>query len=109
MPVAKSIDLADVIVTTSVLRGRWKTAILAHLAQRPFRFAALHREIGAVSEKVLAQSLRDLEAEGIIIRTVEAVVPPRVEYAMSPYGRTLCDVVAKMAAWGKRHARRKTT
>ena len=102
----RRIDLDDVKITTAVLQGRWKTTILARLADGPLRFAALRRAVGGVSEKVLARALRDLEAEGLVSRTVEDVVPPRVEYAMTDYGRTLCDVVAGMAAWGKEHGRR---
>lgn len=106
-PSVRRINLDDLKVTTAALHGRWKTTILACLAHQPYRFAALRREIGGVSEKVLTQALRDLEAEGLIVRTVEEGAPSRVEYAMSDEGRSLCAVVAAMAAWGKRHARRR--
>jgi DNA-binding HxlR family transcriptional regulator len=97
------VDLDDLRLTTDVLGGRWKSTILACLARRPYRFGELRRAVGGISEKVLIQSLRDLEAERLISRTVEAVVPPRVEYAMTAHGRSLCDLVVAMAEWGRHH------
>ena len=100
---ALAVDLDDLQLTATILGGRWKTTILACLSRGPHRFAALRREIGGISEKVLIHALRDLEAAGLITRTVEAVVPPRVEYAMSDHGMSLCEVVQAMASWGRHH------
>jgi len=99
----ETVDLADLQLTAMVLGGRWKTTILACLTREPMRFAALRRQIAGISEKVLSHALRDLEAEGLVTRTVEEVVPPRVTYAMSPHGRSLCDAVLAMARWGGHH------
>ncbi|HET9623686.1 MAG TPA: helix-turn-helix domain-containing protein [Kofleriaceae bacterium] len=99
------IDLADLQAATAVLHGRWKTTILFYLAAEPLRFGALRRAIGTISEKVLIQQLRELERDRVVSRHVEATVPPRVEYALTPHGRTLCDVVESMAGWGRKHRR----
>jgi DNA-binding HxlR family transcriptional regulator len=69
------------------------------------RFAALRRSIGGVSEKVLTQHLRELEADRIIDRRVVPSVPPLVEYSLSAHGRTLCDIIQGLAAWGAHHRR----
>jgi DNA-binding HxlR family transcriptional regulator len=97
------VDLDVLQATAAAIGGRWKTSILACLARGPHRFAALRRAIGGISEKVLIQALKDLEADHLITRTVEAVVPPRVEYAMTDHGRSLCDLVRAMAEWGETH------
>lgn len=99
------VRLEDLEVATAVLHGRWKTTILYHLAQQPLRFGALRRAVGGISEKVLISQLRELEADAIVSRRVEDTVPPRVEYAMTAHGRTLCAVVEAMAAWGVAHRR----
>lgn len=99
------VNLADLQRTTAVLHGRWKTTILFHLAREPHRFGALRRAVDGVSEKVLIQQLRDLEAERIVSRHVMDAVPPRVEYALTAHGKSLCEVVEAMAAWGGLHRR----
>jgi DNA-binding HxlR family transcriptional regulator len=99
------VNLADLQIATDVLQGRWKTTILYHLARAPHRFGALRRAVVGISEKVLIQQLRDLEAERLVSRTVEQTVPPRVEYTLTAHGRTLCDVVERMARWGGAHRR----
>lgn len=103
----KPVDLEDLQATAAAIGGRWKTSILACLVERPRRFADLRRAVGGISEKVLIQALRDLEAERLISRRVEAAVPPRVEYAMTDHGRSLCDLVWAMANWGRAHRRSK--
>jgi DNA-binding HxlR family transcriptional regulator len=97
----------DLQATIAAINGRWKTKILQCLAQRPYRFAALRRAVGDISEKVLMQALRDLEADLLISRTVEDAKPPRVEYAMTDHGHSLCDIVASLERWGKSHRRLK--
>lgn len=99
------VNLDDLQAATEVLHGRWKTTILYHLARSPLRFGALRRAVEGISEKVLIQQLRDLEADQIVSRHVEETVPPRVEYRLTAHGRTLCDVVETMARWGGAHRR----
>jgi DNA-binding HxlR family transcriptional regulator len=93
-------------VTLGVIGGRWKVLILFHLRDETLRFAALRRKIPGVSERMLAQQLRELEGEGIVRRQVYPEVPPRVEYSLTDYGRTLRPITALMCAWSKEHMRR---
>jgi DNA-binding HxlR family transcriptional regulator len=99
------VDPEDLKLATSVIRGRWKTMILFHLARSPLRFGALRRAVAGISEKVLIEHLRQLESDRIVSRSVEATVPPHVEYAMTPHGRSLCKVIEALAAWGGSHRR----
>ncbi|HEU4410330.1 MAG TPA: helix-turn-helix domain-containing protein [Polyangiaceae bacterium] len=97
--------VADLKLASAAIGGKWKPAILACLVAGPRRFGALRRAVGGVSEKVLAQHLRELEADGIVNRLVRHTVPPEVEYSISRHGLSLCDVVEQMASWGAKHRR----
>ena len=82
------------------LEGRWKLVILFHLfGGRIKRFSELERAIPAVSQKMLAQQLRALEADGIVRRVVHPQVPPKVEYALTPWGEELCPVLDALLNW----------
>lgn len=87
--------------TLRVIGGRWKPLILYHLRAQPQRFNALRRLMPTVTQRVLTQNLRELEADGIVSRTVIDLVPPHVEYAFTPRGRTLLPVLDAMAEWGE--------
>lgn len=91
----------------NVLGGKWKPVIYWHLIESTKRFSDLEKLIPAVSQKMLTQHLRDLEREGVIERTIHPVVPPKVEYALSDYGKTLIPVLEVMCAWGENHNERK--
>ncbi|MFC5406482.1 winged helix-turn-helix transcriptional regulator [Cohnella soli] len=90
-----------------VMGGKWKPMILWNLAESAKRFSDLEKLIPDVSQKMLAQHLRDLEHEGIIERTVYPTNPPKVEYSFSEYGKTLLPVAEVMCAWGDNHNERK--
>ncbi|TCZ73245.1 transcriptional regulator [Paenibacillus albiflavus] len=90
-----------------VLSGKWKPMILWHLIESKKRFNDLEKLIPDVSQKMLSQHLRDLEREGIVDRMVYPAIPPKVEYSLSEYGRTLIPVVEVMCAWGKNHNKQK--
>jgi DNA-binding HxlR family transcriptional regulator len=92
--------------TLDVIGGKWKALILFWLRDRVCRFGELRRRIPDVSERMLTQQLRELEGHGIVHRKVYAVVPPKVEYSLTPYGRTLCPITELMCAWGKKHIKR---
>jgi DNA-binding HxlR family transcriptional regulator len=92
--------------TLGVIGGKWKVLILFWLRDRTCRFGELKRQIPGVSERVLAQQLRELEADGIVRREVFPEVPPRVEYSLSDYGQTLRPITDLMCAWGKAHMTR---
>lgn len=89
-----------VATTVAVIGSKWKLLILRNLMARPWRFNELKRDIAGISQKVLTDSLRALEADGIITRTVYAEVPPRVEYALSPVGESMRPIIAAMEQWG---------
>ena len=86
-----------------VIGGRWSLIALYWLAQESQRFNDLRRLMPAISQKVLAATLRDLEREGMIVRTVIPDKPPKVAYAISDYGRTVCPLMHAARAWGRSH------
>ncbi|WP_018898847.1 helix-turn-helix domain-containing protein [Rhizobium sp. 2MFCol3.1] len=87
--------------TLSFLDGKWKGVILFHLMEGTLRFNELRRKLPSVTQRMLTKQLRELEECGLVSRTVFAVVPPRVDYALTPLGRTLKPVIAALAAWGE--------
>jgi|SRR6187402_172899 len=85
-----------------VLEGRWKLVILFQLfGAKIRRFSELERAIPGVSQKMLIQQLRQLEADGVVTRIVYAEVPPRVEYHLTEWGQTLCPVLDKLLTWAE--------
>lgn len=86
-----------------MLEGRWKLLILFHLfGGTVMRFSDLERAIPAVSQKMLIQQLRQLEQDGIVLRTVHAQVPPKVEYQMTPWGQSLCPALDELLTWAEK-------
>jgi DNA-binding HxlR family transcriptional regulator len=82
---------------------KWSVLIIIMLAQRPHRFSELKRAIGGVSQRMLTLSLRGLERDGLVKRTVFPVVPPRVEYELTPLGRSLHSSVRALGEWARAH------
>ncbi|MFN2449203.1 MAG: winged helix-turn-helix transcriptional regulator [Candidatus Baltobacteraceae bacterium] len=83
---------------------KWTVLIVGLLAQaRVMRFNELKRAIVGISQKMLTQTLRDLERDGLVQRTIFPQVPPRVEYALTPLGRTLCGPIGELARWANDH------
>ncbi|MEU0302661.1 helix-turn-helix domain-containing protein [Streptomyces sp. NPDC006175] len=90
-----------------VVSGKWKGLILWELdAHRVRRFAELRRGLPGVSEKMLTQHLREMEADGLVHREVYAEVPPRVEYSLTEHGHTLNQALGPLGAWGVERMRR---
>jgi len=89
--------------TLDIIGGRWKVLILHELFQGVKRFNELHRSLNGVTQKMLTQQLRELEDAGIIHREVYPQVPPKVEYSLTPLGRTLEPILDAMHAWGQRY------
>ncbi len=86
-----------------VVGGKWKMLILWRLMQDQHRYGVLRRAVGGVTDKVLVQQLRQLEADGLVRRTEYAEVPPRVEYALTERGRTLTPLLQQLSDWGEQH------
>ena len=85
-----------------MLEGRWKMIILFHLfGQRMMRFSDLERAIPAISQKMLIQQLRKLEADGIVHRIVHHQVPPKVEYCLTEWGEKLCPALDALLLWAE--------
>ncbi len=90
-----------------VIGGKWKMPILWRLDTRIFRYNELRRELAGVSHKRLTQQLRELEQHGLITRTVHPVVPPHVDYAITPLGRTTVPIIAALRTGGAAYRRRR--
>ncbi len=86
-----------------LIADRWTMIVIKALADGIQRYGVLHREIGGISQKMLTQTLRSLERDGLVVRTVYPVVPPKVEYALTPLGQTLTEPLAAIATWAERH------
>jgi DNA-binding HxlR family transcriptional regulator len=82
---------------------KWSVLIIIMLAERARRFSELKRSIGGISQRMLTLSLRGLERDGLVKRTVFPVVPPRVEYELTPLGRSLHAPVSALGAWARSH------
>ena len=81
----------------------WSVLVVISLAQGPMRYTELAKRIDGVSPKMLTQTLRALERDGLISRTVHAVVPPRVDYALTKLGVSLLDLVGALESWAQTH------
>jgi DNA-binding HxlR family transcriptional regulator len=86
--------------TLRVISGKWKPLILYFLLQRPNRYGELKRAVRGVSDKVLIQQLKELEADAILRRTDYKEVPPRVDYSLTPLGHSLAEALAPLCTWG---------
>ena len=89
-----------VATTVSIIGSKWKLLIIRNLLARPWRFNELKKDLEGISQKVLTDSLRSMEEDGIIIRTVYPEVPPRVEYALSELGESMRPILDAMQKWG---------
>lgn len=84
----------------SVIGGKWKCMILFHLLDGTKRFNELHREVPGITQRMLTLQLRELEADNVVHREVYAEVPPRVEYSLTEFGRTLEPILMGLKHWG---------
>jgi DNA-binding HxlR family transcriptional regulator len=87
-------------IAIDVVGGKWKMHLMWVLAEGPVRFGQIRRKLDGVSEKVLAENLRQLEAHGIVHRELYAEVPPRVEYSLTPLGVQLNQALLPLEVWG---------
>lgn len=89
-----------VATTVQIVGSKWKLLIMRNLLARPWRFNELRKNLEGISQKVLTDSLRSMEEDGIVIRTVYPEVPPRVEYSISELGESMRPILDAMEQWG---------
>ena len=92
--------VSTVATTVSLIGSKWKLLIIRNLLERPWRFNELKKNLEGISQKVLTDSLRSMEEDGLITRTVYPEVPPHVEYALSDLGETMRPILDDMKEWG---------
>ena len=99
----EELPACPVATTVQMIGSKWKLLIMRNLLARPWRFNELKKDLEGISQKVLTDSLRSMEADGIITRTVYPEVPPRVEYALSELGESMRPIIKAMEIWGKEY------
>ncbi|HEC54741.1 winged helix-turn-helix transcriptional regulator [Pseudomonas sp. SDT2931_S440] len=87
----------------AVIGGKWKPLVLYHLAHEVHRYGELRRAVGGVTDKVLIQQLKELERDEIIKRIDYKEIPPKVEYSLTPFGRSLAQALGPLCQWGTDH------
>ncbi len=100
MKTINDFPLCPVATTIELIGSKWKLLVIRNLFTGTHRFGELRKGIQGISQKVLTENLRSLEEDGLIIRTVYAEVPPRVEYSLSELGRTMKPIFELMESWG---------
>jgi DNA-binding HxlR family transcriptional regulator len=93
-----------IMATIAMISDKWKVLIICKLKNKTLRFNELRRELKGVTQRVLTHQLRELEADGLVHRTVYAEVPPRVEYTLTALGLTLIPVLDHLEAWAREHS-----
>ena len=102
----EELPACPVATTVQMIGSKWKLLIMRNLLARPWRFNELKKNLEGISQKVLTDSLRSTEADGIITRTVYPEVPPRVEYALSELGESMRPIMDAMEIWGTEYKKR---
>lgn len=93
----------SVEATLDLIDGKWKGVILFHLLDGRLRFNELRRLLKNCTQRMLTNQLRELEADGLVARKIYPVIPPKVEYSLTPRGRTLRPVIMSLKKWGEEH------
>jgi DNA-binding HxlR family transcriptional regulator len=93
----------QVLQILALIGDKWSILVIGQLRDRTLRFSELHRAVTGISQRMLTLTLRQLERDGLLTRTVHPSVPPRVDYALTPLGATLLDSVAALAEWATTH------
>jgi len=109
MPPVKELHKCPAEITVKLVGSKWKLLILWELSQGICRFTDLLKNVSGISQKVLTQSLRSLEADNLVSRHVYAEVPPRVEYSMTDIAHDLAKILDIMGDWGEKYAKMKET
>jgi len=100
-------EVAPIHVYISVIGGKWKPEILWHLRSGPLRFGELKRRISGITQVTLTKNLRELEEDGIVIRTVYPEIPPRVDYRLTEFGTSVFPVLNAISSWGRKYMKMK--
>ncbi|MEU3896422.1 helix-turn-helix domain-containing protein [Streptomyces sp. NPDC045251] len=95
-------NVCGVTAAIAVIEGKWKTTLLWLLESGPHRPAELRRKVPGLTEKVLTQALREMEADGVVHREVYDVLPPKTEYSLTAFGRDLAEALSPLSDWGHR-------
>ena len=90
-------------ITLDVIGGKWKGVVLYHLIDGKKRFGELKKLYPKISQRILTLQLRELESDGIVKRTVYPEVPPRVDYALTDFGKTLVPIIKELKKWGQKY------
>jgi DNA-binding HxlR family transcriptional regulator len=98
--------LCGLDAAVDVIGGKWKVLILWALHEQPRRFGQLTREVSGISEKMLIQQLRRMEADGLVEREIFHEIPPRVEYSLTMLGESLNEALGPLGDWGEQHMER---
>ncbi len=96
----EELPACPVATTVQLIGNKWKLLIMRNLRVRPWRFNELQKSLEGISQKVLTDSLRSMESDGIVTRTAYPEVPPRVEYALSELGESMLPIINAMETWG---------
>lgn len=96
----EELPACPVATTVQLIGNKWKLLIMRNLRVRPWRFNELQKSLEGISQKVLTDSLRSMESDGIVTRTAYPEVPPRVEYALSELGKSMLPIINAMETWG---------
>lgn len=102
----EELPACPVATTVEMIGSKWKLLIMRNLLTRPWRFNELRKSLEGISQKVLTDSLRSMESDGIVIRTVYPEVPPRVEYSLSELGESMRPILDAMQLWGENYKTR---
>lgn len=95
-----------VAITVNLIGSKWKLLIIRNLLDRPYRFNELKKSLEGISQKVLTDSLKSMEEDGLITRTVYPEIPPHVEYSLSELGETMRPILDAMKEWGTNYKKR---
>ena len=98
-----ALPACPVATTVQLIGNKWKLLIMRNLLVRAWRFNELHKSLEGISQKVLTSCLRDMESDGIVVRTVYPEVPPRVEYSLSELGESMRPILDAMQKWGENY------
>ena len=99
----EEMPVCPVATTVALIGSKWKLLIMRNLLSRPWRFNELKKDLDGISQKVLTDSLRSMEADGLLTRTVYPEVPPRVEYTLTELGYSLRPILEEMRVWGEEY------